>query len=277
MMTRASRNTLIAALALIAISNAVVLVGVAYNRTESTSTLRLTQRELTVPSQWRGFREDSGLALGLQWRVLEADKDLHYFGFGYARSGGTPEWLDKTKLEALGFTATQLEKARRSGESGWEQPSREVLLVLEFDGPVYQASVERAKRYSELPSARDAKERKNILEREQRKSSRLFVVDAGLDAEALRTKYPDRSRYAFVRGQVQPRVQDIRSSAKVRGFVTDVGVQEISVPLEFREVFDFVQYGGYSSSRTESPPYEVTVTFGKRLEPWISAASRAKQ
>ena len=63
-MTWSRRHTLIAGIALIALTNAVALIGVWYNRSgEPESALRLTQREL-APPYWRGVdRESGGLEL----------------------------------------------------------------------------------------------------------------------------------------------------------------------------------------------------------------------
>ncbi|MFL6653087.1 MAG: DUF4824 family protein, partial [Sulfurifustaceae bacterium] len=49
------KRTLLAGIALIAATNAVALVGVAYNRSgEPSSVLKLTERELALPYSW-GF------------------------------------------------------------------------------------------------------------------------------------------------------------------------------------------------------------------------------
>ena len=57
-----------------------------------------------------------------------------------------------------------------------------------------------------LPESKEKENRRksldNELVREENESSRLFVIDAGLDSAALRTKYPDRARYAIVQGVI---------------------------------------------------------------------------
>jgi len=70
-MTWSRKHTLLAGLGLIALTNAIALSGVVYNRSgDPEATLRLTQRELRTPYRWYGNRENSGLALSLVWRVL---------------------------------------------------------------------------------------------------------------------------------------------------------------------------------------------------------------
>lgn len=280
MMTWSSTRTLALGLALIVVTNAVALIGVAYNRSEAESTLHLTQRELAhpYPYPWRGARENSGIALRLEWRVLDEETaEQRYFAMLYPSAGGAPSWLDKAKLEALGFAASRLETIRKQGDRHRAELSKEVLLVLELDGPAYQASLERVKRYVESPAAkgkREDTELKKILEAEQGENSRLFVVDAGLDLAALRAKYPDHARYAIVRGQVQPQLRSETRAPKLLGYISEISIHEINAPFEFRKVFEFVPQTMGAIDQSKSPPYEVTVNFGKRLEPWITAAIR---
>ena len=65
-----AKYTVIGGLALITGVNAIALGGVAYNRSgEAESTLRLSERELRAPYKWSGSKENSGLALHLDWRT----------------------------------------------------------------------------------------------------------------------------------------------------------------------------------------------------------------
>lgn len=273
-------RTLALGLALIVITNAVALIGAAYNRSEAESTLHLTQRELAhpYPYPWRGTRENSGIALRLEWRVLDEETaEQRYFAMLYPGAGGSPSWLDKAKLETLGFSTSQLETIRKRGDRHQAELSKEVLLVLELDGPAYQASLERVRRYVESPAAkvkREAAELKKILEAEQGENSRLFVVDAGLDLAALRAKYPDHARYAIVRGQVKPQLRSESRAPKLLGYITEISIHEVNAPFEFRKVFEFIPQETRETDQSKSPPYEVAVNFGKRLEPWITAAIR---
>lgn len=278
MMTWSSTRTLVLGLALVAVTNTVALIGVAYNRSDIESTLHLTQRELAQSNPWRGANENSGIALSLEWRVLDEETaEPRYFAMLYPGAGGSPSWLDKAKLETLGFAASQLETLGKRGDRSRAELSKEVLLVLELDGPAYQASLERVKRYVESPAAkgkREAAELKRILEAEQGENSRLFVIDAGLDLSALRAKYPDHARYAIVRGQVEPQLRSESRAPKLLGYITEISIHEVNVPFEFRKVFEFVPKRMGATDQPKSPPYEVTVHFGKRLEPWITAATK---
>jgi len=122
-----------------------------------------------------------------------------------------------------------------------------------------------------------AKNAKRALYQEERINSRLFVVDAGLDAASLRASYPDRNRYAIVCGQIQPRLIEIRRKPKLIAYINDLSITQINVPAHYRRIFEPLQ----ESARTNRydaavTPYKVSVAFGKRLEPWITEATGTK-
>lgn len=260
------KHSLIAGLALIAGVNAIALGGVAYNRSgDPDSVLRLSERELRAPYVWRGSKENSGLALRLQWRVLPNDAQNKGYGWGGFSYGGTPDWLDEAKMAALGF---DIDPQARYGAAG--QLPRDVLLVLEFNADAYQAALARARNHEA-----DTKEGPKRLKEEQEDSSRLFVIDAGLDRQALRSRYADRSRYAIVSGQVRPAWQGEAGALKPAGYVSDVSVASVNVPLEMRNVFDGASLS-YAENAKSTARYAVELAFGQRLEPWITAAKRTQ-
>jgi hypothetical protein len=281
---------------LLALTNAVMLVGVASNRRfPPESILKLTERELGPQWDWMWQSgENSGLSLELRLRtepVLTPGIDdgtgpsLLYSGvvgfYAGSYAGATP-WLDRSKLATLGFDVTVLPGDDAAAEHYERMLGRDVLLVLELDGPVRQRALEAARaalarlensaadptskcRADCLRNARDA------LSQEERQASRLFVVDAGLDRAALQRKYTDPTRYAVVRGQIAPTVIGERSSARLYGRVTAVRCDNINVPMKFR---DAIPVDGPVRPVTASSqePFQVTVAFGRRLEPWILAA-----
>ncbi len=76
-MTLTPRTTLIAGAALILLANAVALTGVYFNRSgEPEARMRLSQRELGTPWDWSVARENSGMVLGLNWRVNDGNAVL---------------------------------------------------------------------------------------------------------------------------------------------------------------------------------------------------------
>lgn len=265
MKTWTRKHTLLAGGALILLSNAVALLGAAWNRNgDPESTLTLSRRELRLP-HWLASRDNSGLALNLQWRTLPPESAGKTWFYG----NGAPQWLDRAKLESLGVVFPTAE-ANGNGR----MLSREVLLVLELDGPAYAASLERYRRHAARESARlaalpgDAEAKRSeknaweMLKQEENEKSRLFVVDAGLDVAALRTRYPDRQRYAIVQGRIRPWFNQTQTAS---GQVEGLSVASITVPYRFRPPFEaaLAERGG------KSPDFAASVAFGQRLEPWI--------
>jgi hypothetical protein len=286
-------HTLVAGLALILATNTVALVGVAYNRSgEPESTLKLTQRELRLPHRWGFEDENSGLTLSLMWRML-GDEVAGAYGSGVSHpgSGGSPYWLDKAKLATLGFDVSPPEDSPDDQLHYSKALPKEALLVLELDGPAYQAALERARRHRQKavalltanPGNKEFENRANRareqVAHEEQDYSRLFIVDAGLDVSSLRARYPDRARYAIVRGQVQPRVISNKNQRRVLGYINHLRINEINLPLSHQEAFKSKELR--VRTRKLEPPlhhagYEVVVAFGKRLEPWIIEATALK-
>ncbi|MDH4607631.1 DUF4824 family protein [Pseudomonas sp. BN102] len=259
-----SRNALLAGLALIGLTNAIALAGVWYNRSgEADSRLLLSGRELQRSYDW-SQHENSGLALRLDWRLpSDTDSDERY------RS----RMLDEAKLLSLGFELPDTE-----GKHRYRGHNREVLVVLEMDGPARKAERERERQRREKARAALAAEpgdkklqdadraAREYLEQEERHRSRLFAVDVGLDREALRARYPDRSRYALVPGNLHAWVQDKR----LTGQIGQLRIAEINVPHAWRE--NLGKELARDSHGKRPPRFQMEVSFGRRLEPWISAA-----
>jgi hypothetical protein len=93
----------------------------------------------------------------------------------------------------------------------------------------------------------------------------LFLVDAGLDYESLRARYPDKSRYAIVRGKVRVDRWLVKNKGSLNGFVSQLSVPALNVPVELRGVLG-----------RDASGYTTTVAFGQRLEPWFAAARKSR-
>jgi len=279
MMSWSSRYSLVAGIALILATNAVIVVGVMSNRSgEPDATVRLTERELTLPGRYGLTEENSGLSLRLTWRVMDRDRrpdDAMYSWRG-------PAWLDQAKLAALGFDVTAdagtPEGKRRYGK----MLPREVLWVLEYDGEASRQMLGRVQEHLRAEEALLAgnpgqkefvdrvNEARRALYREQRVNSRLVVIDAGTDHRALRAHYADRSRYLIARGQVRIRVEArAGEQARVSGYVEHLSIEGVNVPLVHRPVLDPFLADRPTSGKDTSPRYAVTLNVGRRLEPWI--------
>lgn len=272
-MNRVQRQLLVVGAALIVAVNALALGGVAWNRSGAPdSTLTLTQRELRLPYRWGMEQERSGLSLTLQWR-MPVSPDKRDPDLPQGSADGTPAWLDADKLRALGFDLRADDRGRSS--------SREVVLVLELAGPAYTAALERAAQRVEHAEKRAEREppddkqgaqalqaaREN-LQRERDTFSRLFAIDAGLDAAALRARYPDRHRHLIVGGRIRPHVTHGDKGVVASGWIESLSVGSISVPERLRGGLDGTEH---MTGRDDGRRFEADVEWGRRLEPWVTA------
>jgi hypothetical protein len=153
------------------------------------------------------------------------------------------------------------------------------LFVLEFDGPAYAAALaqERLRRDEEAATAamnpsreefaRRAKKAADAARYAEHEASRLFVVDAGLDRQALRARYPDRNRYAIVRGVLQPFVSP---AGKPAARIDRLSIGDVNVPYEFRQSLGRLAMAE-RMRRRDAPrnKFEATLNWGKQLEPWV--------
>jgi Domain of unknown function (DUF4824) len=281
---------LTAAALLVVLMNALILGGVALNRrAPPDATLILSERELsptiTDPFDF-GNDENSGLTLRLSWSVLPpvvADPAAPtHFLYAWTEAWGPAAWLDRKKLAALGFDVTREPDEHVVTRSYERAQPREVLLVLEMNGAAYQSALEQirsratqaaAAAAADSSSATLAGEAERLGEaahRLERDDTRLYVVDAGLDAAALRSRYPDRARYAIVRGSVRPRVVGQGAARQVFGSVAAVHCDDLSVAVKLRAPLPARPL----RNDDRGQPFQVTVAFGRRLEPWIVATSR---
>lgn len=267
--------------ALVLLVNVIVLAGVAWNRSgEPEAMLRLSERELDLPSLWRDSGEDSGLALSLSWRVVpeppDSEKESPYPQAAYSQT----RWLDAERLARLGFDVSDRPDAdfpRR-----YHGSAREVWLALELDGPAHARSVARAAsllaeantKLAEHPD--DGEHQQRVRDAAQHHKqvrdewSRLIAIDADLDPDALRARHPDRQQIAVVHGRVraiwhQPHQQAHRG--RWRGYIEAISIDSIHVPLAMRESFEPL----LAKRDAEQPKrFNVTLAYGKRREPWIT-------
>ena len=238
---------------LIVLANAVALGGVWWNRSAT------PESALT-------------LSLNLNWRV--SGREAGDFVSGYTFNGGTPEWLDATHMAALGFAPDDL-ASDRGRQRYTRQLPREVVLVMELGGPTWQQVLARAREDAGRHAAAAAANvgSKQFADRAKRaadelaRSSRLFVIDAGLDARQLRERYPDRSRFLLLYGTVRPALRDRGSdAAQATGYVSRISTGRIHVPHALR--------GPLESARAAGEPgggdrFSAQLLVGQRLEPWI--------
>lgn len=278
-------KTLAAGFALILLANAVALTGIYLNRSgEPEARMTLSQRELSMPWGWGMAKENSGLALNLNWRVMDAGAG-DYFGSGVGFSGGTPQWLDAAKMAALGFDTSAIAEDHAGRRRFERQLPREVLLVLELSGTPWQQTLERARQNAAQheaaqlanPDSKEfaakAKRAQEHVKREENVSSRLFAIDAGLDRATLRAKYPDRGRYLILKATLRPRLVVQDKQTRISGYVSTLAVAQINVPHELRPMLEPVLRRNRPAAGETGPQFEATLAVGQRLEPWIEAVA----
>lgn len=287
-MNRIRPRYLIAGLALIGLVNAIVLAGVAWNRQPPVeSRLQLTERELTSTyAYWR--KDNSSLALRLDYRwPSQADDDHYHLSIG------------AEKMAELGFQVAA-ELNEQTVRRYRRQLDRDALLVLELDGPAYQREVallrdahaEARRLHKAVPDSKELREAArhaaNALDYEQQRASRLLVVDVGLDQQALRARYPDRTRYAIVRSIIAVQVSSVATDWKgegddsrpdhqrwtwqLGGSADTPGLQSLNLPQRWHATFDSLPQLGEQAD-VDYPGYHklfsAEVAFGRRLEPWF--------
>jgi len=269
------------ALLLVLIANAVVLGGVQYNRSGTPeATVELTERELHV-----GYAHDenSSVSLRLNWNRM-ADRS---------------EWFDRKRLEELGYDLGAMTDADdRAGRRYRTGQERKAYAVLEYDGPAWQTWLadERQKLAKMQAEVESGKVTAKTLESAQKRlvwnesnTSRLLAVDVGRNPEALRQRYTDRSRYiitpALVRLNYRYPVKEkgvVKEPARVYGSISRILTDSIHVPGEMQAPLAALQrrsskyrspvyYEGVKQAEPQQPHYRVTLVYGKRFEPWVSA------
>lgn len=265
-------------------TNAIVLALIAANRSgEPDAVLVLSERELERPWSWRGRSgENSALALSLRWRVAPPpprdanDRVIEDAGTAWM-FGGPAGWLDPAKISELGFPPSP------PGFSGRPR-ARQVLVVLELDGPARAAARARAEAHlaaqvalrDNNPGQKEFAERAKSAEEwrdaERHTASRLFAIDAGRDAHALRERYPDRARYAIVEGRVRPGWPNPGSKAPSYGIIEEIGAATLNVPLGLRSAVPAAALERHRPIPASGDSgFVAEVAFGQRLEPWIRA------
>lgn len=274
-------RTLLAGIGLILLTNAVVLAGVAYNRSgQPESSVTLTERELALPfyygALYNASSENSGIDLQFRYR----SKGSALIGFNYLRQEGN--WLTLEKLAELGFDVSTPIDTHDEWSDFKRQKEKEVILVLEYNGSAYEAALKAAQQeVAELEAKAPLTTReeqnkltqaKTNLEQEQTSASRLFLIDAGLSQEALRQQYPDTSKYLLLKGLAG--VYIIANEDRSRtysGYIRALSIPSVNIPHDFHHVLAPALAEGYPGSQTQAPRYEVVLNVGKRLEPWIVA------
>ncbi len=276
------RKFIVASVFLLLLTNIVVLAGVAYNRSgDPLLTIELTERELPIVVSAGSKDENSGTSLSLKWYVLSPDKDPEYLSTTY----GSSTWLDDEKLTELGFDMKKFKSEPDKYRHRTSHLATEAVLVLEYQGDTYLKALafvkEKAEQLrlmvAEYPGdeslANDLNNYVEQLTRLKVSQSRLYVVDAGLDVQALIGKYAGNNNYLLARGEIGLGWNE----DDVSGRISQLYIRQVHVPLPLSEQLVTLANGeAYASNRNSSipPRYKVRLNIGKRLEPWIESVTK---
>lgn len=259
------------ALVLLVVVNSLVLSRVGENRSgEPQARLWLTEREL-LKTQWLPL-ENSGVDLRLHWRTLGREDN--------GVDDAMPPWLSGKKLEELGFQFAN--GLLKEDDRAKPQPDRQVFVVLEYNGPASVEAVRRAERALERleeqqrrgdddkPVQSSRLQAKKRIRAEETEMSRLFVVDAGLDAGQLAAAYRAPGRYLIAQAVVQLRYREENDRLWAYGRLQGLTPQRIHLPLaQRRQVERCIGDGSRSREEGNLPRYEVELVYGRHGSPWI--------
>lgn len=259
---------LLIGLAIIVGTNLIELAGVVYNRTgQPTSALTLTERELSLPYQSRSKKENSGISLYIKWRA-PTPSTANYTGYN-----NREVTIDKAAYLALGFKHTY------NNDDFWVE-SRELYWALEYNGPLYQAELNKAQTnydkaldiYNHVQDKETLNKKNRAhdqLQREETQNSRLFFLEASADYAVLTRKYSTTKNTLIVKGLAKPYYDDELDIYRL--YLRQLSVERIMIPTKFSSVFE------QNFDDDFTPRYQVHVKWGKRFEPWISQVTTLDQ
>src|SRR5690348_13021521 len=184
-----NRLSLWAAAGIILAANVFALLHAARNRsgTPESELVLATPREVQVNGSSL-TDDDSGISLNLHW----TDSSIAPWN---VPSEIQPTWLDRARLQALGFD-TSMEPGNSKAQRFYDrQRPRRGFAALEFDGPGFQAEAAAFERQAEQNRAKGIVGSTYDYRKE---GSRVVAVDADADPQKLRARHPDRTRVAIV-------------------------------------------------------------------------------
>lgn len=241
---------IITAAAIVVISTLWVTLSARLNRNEAPGgTVELTERELGLPP---AMGDSTALLLDLKWRAPSS----------IARNTRSPDWLTTGKLTELGFDCRVPVTSPIARDHYDATPPILVFLVLEYEGQASKTA---------LPDSH--------------LNTRLLVIDAGLDPQSLRAKFPDLARHIITRGvisiQYKDRSMEDRSplpEPRLGGWINSIVPGQIFVPPPFSQSLQALRRKGplHGNKAAEEPRFVVTVSWGSRYEPWVKAVRLLK-
>jgi hypothetical protein len=258
--------SLVTAASIILLANALALFHAARNRVGSPEAeLTLTNRELRYFDQ-SATDDDSGVTLQLQWT------DPATFPWR-ARAEREHTWLDRQKLQTLGFDCRVNPDSPDALRFYQRQQPRQVFSALEYDGAAWRALVEEYERDLARQRANTGSGDSTVV---PAGLSHLVAIDADLNPVKLRARHPDRRTVLILPAVVAVTLDRFPYSgmrlnserpAQITGRIQELP-SSIHVPLPFSDEFRRLD-----RSRPRvfiNLIYSVRLSYGSSLEPWVT-------
>jgi hypothetical protein len=230
---------------IVLVANAWALITAWQNRRSPRGgSLELTERELPLMAM---PGESTVTLLRIEWDTVSDPP----------KRGRPPAWLNQQKLTELGFDCTVTPTAPGARHHYGSLNAAPVFLVLEYEGDAWRQA-----------------------QSQRRTTTRLYVVDAGRDADRLRARYREPARYVIVRGLVRPFVEERIDpdgpplpEPRIRGSIQTLLPSQIFVPRPHNRMLQPLQSHDLSGREEpeRDPRFAVNVSWGTRHEPWITA------
>lgn len=216
------------------------------NRNTSRAPIVLTQREAGAPF---ANEENSATRLRLGWQPEPV---------------GVRWWFDREKLQEIGFDTSVDPKDEHADRHYRRMLPREAFVAFEYDGPAWDAWL--AARESNEPAGMRRPEG-NLRDY----ASRLVAVDAARDAATLAVRYPDGRTHLITAAVVRPeRVGSTSEQPYLAGIILAIAPSQIYVP---RDLARRLPQRERTPSAGLPPAYTVTVAYGARWEPFVTAVN----
>ena len=294
----ASPTSVMAACGLIVVTNLAILAAAGWNRRGvPEAELSLTEREFAMPAA----RQDEGTGLALSLVMTHEPPGVVRRTARWKRyelPSVNYDWLDRAKLLELGFRIDLDPTHPNAAEYYSHAMARGAYFVVEYDGEAWdrwiggrEERVRKLRRDVDEGTAepRALTDAEVMLSFDRTMRSRLFPVDAGVDADALQRRYGDRHRYAVLAGSLRPKiVQPESEEPTLSGDVLGLVVSPVYVPRGLRrhleaflpeETWDEIEARERRTAESgwpvPTPPrYRATLAIGRRHEPWLLRVER---
>ena len=242
----------------IAIPAAIVMIAVAafvgaaqWNQSgDPVVTITLTERELELPYRNAAEADDPGLRLRLRYEARYDPLDSR-------------NWLPESRLREIGFSFHVPVGSPAALHTYDHVPARLVWVVFEYAGPEWREIERRRALRAPEPEAPGAPRRAM--------QSRLVPVDAGVDLEALRRRYP--AGHLIMRGTIGVAYIGPDSGGPLlHGVLREVVPPTVAVPHHLKPLFEGL-HPPITAGATE-PRYEVDLAIGRMGLPYVVGGRR---